>query len=157
MKHIQNIFYASVVNLLLLTSYTNSQTVTAEISYGELVDKITILTIKSKRITTKSKLNNIYIELEALQRVYDEYIGNRTDVIQLQELLKTINEILWEIEDAIRIKEHNQEFDNEFIELARNVYITNDKRFMIKKQIDILLGSHITEEKSYNEKLQINN
>jgi len=65
--------------------------------------------------------------------------------------LKKINEILWEIEDAIRVKERNKEFDDEFIELARNVYLTNDKRCMVKKEIDMLLGSHITEEKSYEE------
>jgi len=149
MKHIKNISIA-IVSLLLMFQ-ANCQVVTAEISYGELVDKITILTIKSERIITRSKLNNVYTELEALQKVYDEYIGSRTDVQELKELLKKVNEILWEIEDAIRIKERNKEFDDEFIKLARNVYITNDRRCMIKKEIDMLLGSHITEEKSYEE------
>ena len=149
----KQITYLAVIAIasVLLTSQTNCHIVTAEISYGELVDKITILTIKSERITTRSKLNNVHTELEALQKAYDEYIGNRIDVQELKELLKKVNEILWEIEDAIRIKERNKEFDDEFIELARNVYITNDKRCMIKKEIDMLLGSHITEEKSYEE------
>lgn len=149
MKQIKNVSIAIVC--LFLASQTNCHIVTAEISFGELVDKITILTIKSERITTRSKLNNVHTELEVLQKAYEEYIGNRADVQELKELLKKINEILWEIEDAIRIKERNKEFDDEFIELARNVYLTNDKRCMVKKQIDILLESHITEEKSYEE------
>jgi len=149
MKQIKNVSIAIVG--LFLASQTNCHIVTAEISFGELVDKITILTIKSERITTRSKLNNVHTELEVLQKAYEEYIGNRTDVQELKELLKKINEILWEIEDAIRVKERNKEFDDEFIELARNVYLTNDKRCMVKKEIDMLLGSHITEEKSYEE------
>ena len=90
MKHIRNIYYTFIVGLFLFASQTNSQTVTAEISYGELIDKITILTIKSERIISRSKLNNIYTELAALQKVYDEYIGNRLDILQLKELLKSI-------------------------------------------------------------------
>jgi len=151
MKLIKSIYYTSIANILLLSSQGYCSTVTAEISYGELVDKITILTIKSERITNKEKLNNVRTELKALQKRYTDYIGNRLDITQLQELLKQINEALWDIEDAIRVKERNKEFDDEFIELARSVYITNDKRCMIKKDIDRLLGSDITEEKSYEE------
>lgn len=151
MKHIHKVYTMTIAMLLSLVYSTNTHIITAEISYGELVDKITILTIKSERINTRSKLNNVHTELATLQKVYDEYIGNRIDVQQLRELLKKINEMLWDIEDAIRIKERNKEFDNEFIALARSVYITNDKRCSIKKQIDILLESHITEEKSYEE------
>jgi phenylalanyl-tRNA synthetase alpha subunit len=150
MKFLKSLSIASITSLLLSTQ-TNCQAITAQISFGELVDKITILTIKSERITNEAKLKNIHTELEALQKIYDEYIGGRADALQLQELLKKINEMLWEIEDAIRIKERKKEFDDEFIELARNVYITNDKRCVVKKKIDTLLGSHITEEKSYEE------
>lgn len=151
MKQIKNISITAIASLVLLTSQINGNTVTAAISYGELVDKITILTIKSERITNKEKLKNVHAELAALQKSYDDYIGNRLDVPQLQDLLKRVNETLWDIEDAIRIKERNKEFDDEFIEIARSVYITNDKRCMIKKEIDALLGSYITEEKSYEE------
>lgn len=151
MKHIKLIYNAYIMSMLLFTAQLQGNTVTAEVSYGELVDKITILTIKSERITTRSKLKNVLTELEVLQKVYDEHIGDRSDMLQLKEQLKKVNEILWDIEDAIRIKERNKEFDDEFIEIARSVYITNDKRCMIKKEIDALLGSHITEEKSYEE------
>jgi phenylalanyl-tRNA synthetase alpha subunit len=151
MKQTKNISIAIITNILLCTSLISGNTVTVEISYGELVDKITILTIKSERITNKEKLKNIQTELETLQKAYDDYVGNRLDITQLQKLLKKINESLWDIEDAIRIKERNKEFDDEFTEIARSVYTTNDERCAIKKKIDLLLGSHITEEKSYEE------
>lgn len=141
------LFFASI----LATTRINCNTVTAAISYGELIDKITILTIKSERITHEEKLKNVRTELSSLQKTYGECVGNRLDVPQLQTLLKKVNEALWDIEDAIRVKERNKEFDDEFIAIARSVYITNDKRCMIKKQIDALLGSYITEEKSYEE------
>lgn len=121
----------------------------AAISYGELIDKITILTIKTERIRDQEKLKNIYRELEALQQTYIQCISNPDLIIEFQHALKTVNEELWDIEDAIRVKERHQEFDEEFIQLARKVYLTNDRRCMIKKQIDKILGSHLTEEKSY--------
>jgi hypothetical protein len=151
MKRIKNISIATIASILLLSYPVNCNTVTAEVSYGELIDKITILTIKSERITNKEKLKNVQTELETLQKAYDDYVGNRIDIPQLQDLLKKINEALWDIEDAIRIKERNKEFDDEFIAIARSVYTTNDERCAIKKKIDLLLGSHITEEKSYEE------
>jgi hypothetical protein len=151
MKHIKNIYYASIASIILFTCQSNGSTVTAEISYGELVDKITILTIKSERIITRSKLKNIYTELEALQKIYDKFIGNRLDVLQLKELLKTINESQWDMEDAFRIKERKNEFDEEFITNALNIRASNDRRCSVKKQIDELCGSTITEEKSYEE------
>jgi len=137
--------------LFLLSFFTNilSKKVTAEISCGELVDKITILTIKTQRIADQEKLKNIYTELYSLLQTYLDSIGNLPEVKNLQEQLQKINEMLWDIEDALRIKERNHEFDTEFIQLARNVYLTNDQRCEIKKKIDLLLGSHITEEKSY--------
>ena len=150
MKFTNNILYLFFINTIIISNI-HCHTITAQISFGELIDKITILTIKSERITNQAKLKNIYIELAALQKTYNTHIKKCIHILQLQEQLKTINEALWEIEDAIRIKERKQEFDAEFIELARNVYITNDKRCMIKKQIDELLGSTITEEKSYED------
>lgn len=149
MKHMRNRLFYAFVWSLLLAQQTHSQTVTAEISYGELIDKITILTIKSQRITDAEKLKNVRTELASLQDTCDQFIGSRDDVSQLQTLLQKINEALWDIEDAIRIKERNKEFDNEFIAIARSVYVTNDRRCAIKKQIDAILGSRITEEKSY--------
>lgn len=149
MKHTRTILFSTFACVLFLAQSANSQTVTAEISFGELIDKITILTIKSQRITDREKLKNVRTELASLQKTCDHFVGSRDDVTQLQALLQNINEALWDIEDAIRIKERNQEFDNEFIKIARSVYVTNDKRCAIKKQIDALLGSHITEEKSY--------
>jgi phenylalanyl-tRNA synthetase alpha subunit len=144
-----HILYAIPVITILLSSQTNC--LTAEISFGELVDKITILTIKTKNITDPEKLKNVYTELKSLQDSYNQYIGDHDDVVQLQAELQKINKMLWDIEDAIRIKERNQEFDDEFIALARGVYTTNDKRCALKKKIDLLLGSRITEEKSYEE------
>ena len=138
------LFFISLSESLLIANL-----VTAEISYGELVDKITILTIKSQRITDQDKLRNVWNELESLQDTFNNFIGTHEEIQQLQELLQKINAALWDIEDAIRVKECNKEFDNEFIELARSVYITNDKRCAVKKRIDALLGSRITEEKSY--------
>jgi hypothetical protein len=133
----------------LFTAPIQSQTVAAEISFGELIDKITILSIKSRRISDTEKLKNVRIELASLQETCATYIGSREDIEQLQLLLQKINEELWDIEDAIRMKERKQEFDDEFVAIARSVYITNDKRCAVKKQIDALLGSYITEEKSY--------
>jgi hypothetical protein len=149
MKHMHTSFFGTFACALLLVQHTHCQTVSAEISYGELIDKITILTIKSQRITDIEKLKNVRTELISLQETCDAFIGSRADVSQLQTFLQTINEALWDIEDAIRIKERNKEFDDEFIAIARSVYVTNDKRCAIKKQIDAILGSRITEEKSY--------
>jgi hypothetical protein len=151
MKQTKSMYCASIASILLLTSQTNCNTVTAEISYGELIDKITILTIKSERITNADKLKNVHTELASLQRTCTQCIANYSMIEHLQTILQKTNQTLWDIEDAIRVKERNREFDDEFIELARSVYITNDKRCMLKKEIDMLLGSHITEEKSYEE------
>ncbi len=151
MKSIHTIFTTITASLLISTLQTSCQTISAEISYGELIDKITILTIKSQRIISEEKLKNVRTELQSLQETCNAFIGNREDIAHLQALLQEVNENLWDIEDAIRIKERNKEFDDEFIEIARSVYITNDQRCSIKKQIDLLLGSRITEEKSYEE------
>ncbi len=119
------------------------------ISPGELLDKITILEIKTEKIQDKEKLLNIKSELGLLNNVWENSISNNETMLQLKKELKCNNQNLWDIEDKIRIKESKQEFDQEFIELARSVYIQNDKRAATKKEINLLLGSQIIEEKSY--------
>ena len=117
-----------------------------EVSIGEIVDKLTILALKKKYIDDQLKLENIQKEYSCLlDIVFNELKISLTDY---DELLH-INQLLWEIEDDIRVKEKNAEFDNQFIELARLVYITNDKRADIKKQINEKYGSEFREEKSY--------
>ncbi len=146
-----NISIGLLIQILLFSSQTYCNKISAEISCGELIDKITILKIKSERISDSEKLKNVHTELEALQQTCDEYIGKNDEVEKLQKNLQEVNQALWDIEDAIRVKERNKEFDDEFIQIARSVYITNDKRCVIKKEIDKVLGSRITEEKSYEE------
>ena len=122
--------------------------INAPISIGELVDKITILEIKKNKLQN-SKLKNVLKELNYLRELIEKNKIEITDDLFSQ--LKEVNLSLWDIEDQIRIKEKNKEFDNIFIELARSVYFTNDKRSEIKKRINRLSNSEITEEKSYAE------
>ncbi len=119
------------------------------VALGELIDKTTILEIKSERISDQSKLENIRTELDLLRKTWLESPHTSLDISSEQSRLKKVNESLWEIEDAIRLKEAAGEFDNAFIELARSVYVTNDKRMAIKREINEKLGSTIVEEKSY--------
>ena len=123
--------------------------ITAEISFGELLDKITILEIKSERISDSEKLKNIHKELSSLTTTWESFELSNAEIKNLRNELKEINESLWDIEDDIRNKEFKKEFDQQFIELARAVYITNDKRSETKRNINILLGSNLIEEKSY--------
>ena len=123
--------------------------ITVEVSTGEFLDKISILEIKSERIQDPSKLSNINKELEILKKTWAESSASQTDVSTLMAELKTINETLWDIEDRIRIKESQAAFDEEFIELSRSVYITNDRRSDVKRQLNQALGSNLMEEKSY--------
>lgn len=117
-----------------------------EVSIGEIVDKLSILKIKQDNINDEFKLINIKNEYFYLHEIiFADLNINMEDYISLLN----INKILWDIEDNIRFKEKKQEFDNEFIELARSVYITNDKRSELKKEINIKYGSKFTEEKSY--------
>jgi hypothetical protein len=119
------------------------------VSPGELLDKITILRIKSQRIADVAKLANVRLELELLQRTWAT-LGAATEAVAADEqALQTVNEQLWEIEDRIRDKEAARSFDQDFIELARAVYHRNDERAAIKKRINVALGSRIVEEKSY--------
>ena len=123
-----------------------SSTILAPISIGELIDKITILEIKQIYMTG-IKLKNINKEVKLLKDILQD--KNLEINIELIKNLKKINKKLWEIEDNIRIKESNQEFDEEFIKLARSVYIENDKRASIKKDINQKYNSDLVEEKSY--------
>ena len=122
------------------------------ISVGELVDKITILRIKSREIKNPDKLKNVGAELNKLQYVFSGLTKNGIpDIINEFVMLENINKELWDIEDQIRKKEMLEEFDGEFIELARSVYITNDKRSEVKKKINEMTGSELVEEKSYEQ------
>ena len=127
----------------------HTQIVTAEIPVGELVDKITILEIKTERIDDAKKLENIWRELNALRFAFDETISTTPALTQLVQELKSANEALWETEDLIRDKEREKSFDAEFVTLARTVYIQNDERCRAKRAINELLGSRLIEEKSY--------
>ena len=121
------------------------------ISAGELIDKITILEIKSERIRDAAKLANIRNELDALNRTWQTHAFSRTDIGAQRARLKKVNETLWDIEDRIRLKEKAQAFDADFIELARAVYFRNDERAAIKREINHRLGSALVEEKSYED------
>jgi len=118
-------------------------------SPGEFLDKLTILEIKSERITDPAKLANVQRELTLLRGTWVGSPLSAHDVRALVAQLKQVNESLWEIEDRIRLKEAARQFDADFIELARAVYRTNDQRAAIKRQLNEQLGSELIEEKSY--------
>lgn len=119
------------------------------ISPGEMLDKITILRIKSVRMADPKKLANVRLELDALERTWGASTYAKADVDAEMTALLKVNERLWVIEDDIRDKERAQAFDAEFIRLARAVYFENDERAAIKRRINDKLGSSIVEEKSY--------
>jgi uncharacterized protein YukE len=121
------------------------------VSPGEMLDKITILEIKSERMTDAGKVANVRTELALLQETWKRSVEVDPVIRKLHAQLKQINEALWEIEDAIRDKERARAFDQEFIELARSVYFTNDRRSVVKKELNLHLGSQIIEEKSYRD------
>ncbi len=123
----------------------------APVSFGELLDKIAILQIKSERMTDPAKLANVRNELNALDSTWAAHPAARVDIARLRLDLKAVNERLWVIEDDIRLKEKAQAFDQEFIALARAVYFENDERARIKKEINLALGSAYVEEKSYQD------
>ncbi|MCK4359886.1 MAG: hypothetical protein KAW92_14330 [Candidatus Cloacimonetes bacterium] len=118
-----------------------------EISIGELVDKVSILSIKSEKIKFEEKLKNIRKEFDLLNKSMEE-IGISIDSEDFKKL-KKVNLQLWDIEDKIRKKETDKEFDDEFISLARSVYFINDERAAIKKRINLKFGSELIEEKEY--------
>ncbi len=119
------------------------------VSAGELIDKITILEIKAERITAPDKLENVRRELSELQAVINDRVPGSAALDALKVELKRINEALWVIEDDIRDCERSGEFGEPFVKLARAVYITNDRRAALKREINQLLGSTLVEEKSY--------
>ena len=121
------------------------------VSPGEVLDKITILEIKSERMNDPEKVANVRVELALLQETWSQAVAEDDVIRDLHAQLKEINEGLWEIEDDIRDKERVKEFDERFIELARSVYFTNDRRSEVKKQLNLHLGSQIIEEKSYQD------
>ena len=125
--------------------------VTIPVSWGELFDKLTILKIKQARIGDPRKLVNISREYEALQNIGAAQQPPDTRLQGLVDELQRVNESLWDIEDQIRCCERDQDFSGRFIELARSVYRTNDRRAELKREINELLGSELIEEKSYQQ------
>ena len=121
------------------------------VSFGELLDKIAILQIKSERMKDEAKLANVRNELSALEKTWMAHPAAGHNIAELRAQLKHVNERLWVIEDDIRLKEKAQAFDDEFIQLARSVYFQNDIRARVKKAINLALGSAYVEEKSYQE------
>ena len=121
----------------------------AEISAGELIDKITILEIKKEKISNKEKLLEVNKELNSLNETLKKSINDQSNIINFKNDLKNINLKLWDIEDGKRSAEKNNQFDEKFIQLARNVYKFNDERARIKLAINNALGSNIKEVKSY--------
>jgi hypothetical protein len=123
--------------------------ISVPVSPGELLDKVTILRIKSQRMSDAAKLANVRIELKVLEETWAVSAYAKVDISADVNALLEVNERLWVIEDEIRDKERAQEFDAEFVRLARAVYFENDERAAIKRRINVKLGSTIVEEKSY--------
>ena len=123
--------------------------ISVPISPGELIDKLTILEIKSERMTDTAKLTNVRLELQLLGDVWSKSDYVRVDIRAEWTELKRINAALWDIEDEIRDEERHQRFGAQFVKLARAVYVTNDQRAAVKRRINDKLGSKIVEEKSY--------
>jgi len=121
-----------------------------EISIGEAFDRLTILKIKSEMIKDEAKLTNVMKEFFYLQNLLKEELEVDEDNEDFKRLLE-INETLWEVEDLLREFEKENSFGKEFVELARSVYVLNDKRAIVKKEINLAYGSQFVEEKSYNQ------
>jgi hypothetical protein len=126
-------------------------TISVPVSFGELIDKLTILEIKDARIGDAARRANVRTELDLLASTWEAAPASRTDIAAERARLRAVNEALWDIEDHIRLKEKARAFDAEFIELARSVYIRNDERAAIKREINQKLGSTLVEEKGYQE------
>jgi hypothetical protein len=122
---------------------------TVEVSWGEFVDKQTILEIKEQRLRAPSALANVRNELATMRQVLERLPPASPALAPLKQRLKAVNETLWEIEDRIRAKEAEQAFDAQFVELARSVYRNNDERAAIKREINTLMKSRLVEEKQY--------
>ncbi|MCW9024459.1 MAG: DUF6165 family protein [Gammaproteobacteria bacterium] len=124
-------------------------TIKVELSYGEFLDKLSILQIKSERIRDERKLANVNKEKDLLTGLWAADPKSNVDIATELAEMKSINEKLWDIEDDIRDKERDKCFDDEFVRLARAVYYTNDERADVKRRINEKLGSELVEEKSY--------
>jgi hypothetical protein len=120
------------------------------VSWGELIDKITILEIKSRKLKAEAALANVRRELASLTEIVARDVQRRGEAAELKDRLTKVNEELWTIEDRIREKEAAQAFDAEFVALARSVYQRNDERSRIKREINLRLSSNLVEEKSYS-------
>jgi len=127
----------------------HSESVSVPVSIGELIDKITILEIKSERISDPVKVENILYELSLLREVLKKLISVPAELEKLKHDLKEANEALWELEDTIRDCEREKDFGARFVETARSIYRSNDRRMSVKRAINDLVGSRIVEEKSY--------
>lgn len=126
-------------------------TIQTPVSFGELIDKVTILEIKFERMTDPAKRANVGVELRMLNEAWAASGIAQIDISHERACLRDVNEALWDIEDRIRAKEKARSFDAEFIELARSVYIRNDERAALKRVINEKLGSTLIEEKSYQD------
>lgn len=126
-----------------------SDTPTVEVSWGEFVDKLTILEIKQQRLRAPDALANVRAELSTMQQVLDRLPPPPPSLAALKQRLRAVNEALWQIEDDIRAKEAAKAFDAQFVELARSVYRSNDQRAAIKREINTLMKSRLVEEKQY--------
>jgi len=125
--------------------------ISAPVSFGELIDKITILEIKLAHMRDAAKLANVRAELDLLIATWAQNPASHIDMSAERARLKAVNEALWDIEDRIRVKEKAHAFDAAFVELARSVYIRNDERAAVKREINLKLGSQLIEEKSYQD------
>ncbi len=134
-----------------MTRKSEARPILIEVGPGELIDKITILEIKSERMSDAEKLRNVRHELGILNAARAAHIPATAELARLEARLKEVNEALWVIEDDIRQCEADRDFGEEFVALARSVYKQNDKRAALKKEINLLTGSAIVEEKSYTE------
>ena len=139
------------VNWGPLTTVAAMSEILVPVSFGELLDKIAILQIKSERMIDPDKLANVRNELDALNATWGAHPAAQQDIAALRAELKAVNERLWVIEDDIRLKERAQAFDADFVRLARSVYFENDTRARVKKDINLALGSAYVEEKSYQD------
>ncbi len=145
MKHKKVIIFL----LILFTTLHAPSLVKVPISIGDLIDKITILQVKLEKIEDQEKLKNVHYELECLQATFHRHVPSFSQLPELSAALKEVNSKLWDIENGTRAKEAKKEFDAEFIELARSVYINNNLRHALKREINVLTGSRIIEEKQY--------
>lgn len=127
------------------------QEILVPVSPGELLDKITILRIKSDRMSDHAKLANVHHELDLLEDIWRRSVPVTVDLTAEEGVLATVNGKLWDVEDRLRELESAQRFDEDFVELARAVYFHNDDRAVIKKRINVALGSALVEEKSYQQ------